>query len=114
MIVRSLHIARSVITAIGPHRSPLMRPHSRISSIWLVILLSLAESTGCETRSSGSGSATAVTDVSKPLAEAQSKASGSPIRFRDILKETKIDFVQVSGMTDQKLNPTANGSGVGI
>jgi hypothetical protein len=35
-------------------------------------------------------------------------------RFVDVLPESGIDFVHVSGMTAQKLFPTANGSGVAI
>ena len=39
---------------------------------------------------------------------------GTSIRFRDVAESAKIDFRQISGMTDQKLNPTANGSGAAI
>lgn len=36
----------------------------------------------------------------------------SPFRFAEISKEAGVDFVQFSGMTEQKQFPTANGSGV--
>ena len=38
----------------------------------------------------------------------------SPFKFTDITKESGIDFVHVSGMTEKKYFPTANGSGVAI
>lgn len=38
----------------------------------------------------------------------------SPFRFTDILPESGIDFVHVSGMTEAKHYPTANGSGAAI
>ena len=38
----------------------------------------------------------------------------SPIRFRDVAESAEIDFAQVSGMTPEKLSPTANGSGAAI
>ena len=37
-----------------------------------------------------------------------------PFHFTDILPESGVDFVNVSGMTADKLFPTANGSGVAI
>jgi enediyne biosynthesis protein E4 len=37
-----------------------------------------------------------------------------PFRFVDILAESGVDFVHVSGMTAAKLFPTANGSGVAV
>jgi enediyne biosynthesis protein E4 len=37
-----------------------------------------------------------------------------PFRFVDICSESGVDFVHVSGMTAEKLFPTANGSGVAI
>ena len=36
----------------------------------------------------------------------------SPFRFEDIAAEAGVDFVHVSGMTEEKYFPTANGSGV--
>lgn len=38
----------------------------------------------------------------------------SPFRFTEITKESGVDFVHVSGMTEQKYFPTANGSGVAM
>lgn len=38
----------------------------------------------------------------------------APIRFKEVAEASKIDFKQISGMTDEKLNPTANGSGAAI
>jgi hypothetical protein len=38
----------------------------------------------------------------------------SPFRFAEISREAGIDFVHVSGMTEEKLAPTANGSGVAL
>ena len=38
----------------------------------------------------------------------------SPFRFAEIAREAGIDFVHVSGMTEEKHFPTANGSGVAI
>jgi hypothetical protein len=38
----------------------------------------------------------------------------APFRFVDVLADSGIDFVHVSGMTSQKQFPTANGSGVAI
>jgi len=38
----------------------------------------------------------------------------SPFRFTNITEETGIDFVQYSGMTEEKHYPSANGSGVAI
>src|SRR5262249_36618611 len=37
-----------------------------------------------------------------------------PFRFADLLPESGVDFVHVSGMTPDKQFPTANGSGVAI
>src|SRR5437773_1045234 len=36
----------------------------------------------------------------------------SPFRFTEIARESGIDFVHFSGMTEAKHSPTANGSGV--
>jgi hypothetical protein len=38
----------------------------------------------------------------------------SPFRFAEVAKESGIDYVHFSGMTDEKHYPTANGSGVAI
>lgn len=38
----------------------------------------------------------------------------SPFRFTEVLKDSGIDFVHVSGMTPERYFPTANGSGVAI
>ena len=42
------------------------------------------------------------------------QTESSPFRFTEVAKEWGIDFVQFSGMTEQKYFPTANGSGLGI
>ncbi len=42
------------------------------------------------------------------------QTESSPFRFAEIAKEAGIDFVQFSGMTDEKHFPTANGSGVAV
>jgi len=42
------------------------------------------------------------------------EAAPGPFRFVDICPDSGVDFVHVSGMTPQKLSPTANGSGVAI
>jgi hypothetical protein len=44
----------------------------------------------------------------------QDNQEPSPFRFTDILKESGIDFVHVSGMTEERYFPTANGSGVAL
>jgi enediyne biosynthesis protein E4 len=41
-------------------------------------------------------------------------AEPGPFRFVDIQKESDVDFVNISGMTELKQFPTANGSGVAI
>jgi hypothetical protein len=41
-------------------------------------------------------------------------AEAGPFRFTDILPGSGVDFVHVSGMTPEKLLPTANGSGVAL
>ena len=42
------------------------------------------------------------------------RSRSSPFRFTEIAREAGIDFVHVSGMTEAKHFPTANGSGVAI
>ena len=54
-----------------------------------------------------------------PAAKAQRQplsltSDPSPFRFEDVRPTSGVDFVHVSGMTPQKLFPTANGSGVAI
>ena len=51
-----------------------------------------------------------------PLVGEETAAGGEPgpFRFVDICPESGVDFVHVSGMTPEKLFPTANGSGVAI
>lgn len=79
------------------------------------VVLILGVLSGC-----GSGNAAKVVSAPKvvkspkPSTTTLSQASESSIRFRDVLRESKIDFVQISGFTEQRLNPTANGSGVAI
>jgi len=75
----------------------------RLVSVALVIL-----ATGCGSPAPTAPSKTVTTPARSPVAEA------GPIRFRDAAEASKLDFVQISGMTDQKLNPTANGSGAAI
>jgi enediyne biosynthesis protein E4 len=60
--------------------------------------------------------------VAKPVASAPANvpppvrpvAESSPFRFEDVRPGSGVDFVHVSGMTAQKLFPTANGSGVAV
>ncbi|MFM7594007.1 MAG: FG-GAP repeat domain-containing protein, partial [Isosphaeraceae bacterium] len=60
--------------------------------------------------------------VGDRLSGVQSTVSGtprasqdpSPFKFTEITKEAGIDFVHVSGMTEKKYFPTANGSGVAL
>ena len=42
------------------------------------------------------------------------QTESSPFRFAEIARESGIDFVHFSGMTDEKHFPTANGSGVAV
>jgi enediyne biosynthesis protein E4 len=47
-------------------------------------------------------------------ASASIEAARGPFRFTDIRPDSGVDFVHVSGMTPEKLFPTANGSGVAV
>ncbi len=42
------------------------------------------------------------------------QTESSPFRFAEIAKEAGLDFVHISGMTEEKHFPTANGSGVAM
>jgi hypothetical protein len=55
-------------------------------------------------------------EAQPPVAEPETSDAGelSPFRFVDIAPESGVDFVHVSGMTMEKLFPTANGSGVAV
>ncbi|MDX2036618.1 MAG: CRTAC1 family protein [Isosphaeraceae bacterium] len=55
--------------------------------------------------------------VSKPAADPTPSPSGAeagPFRFTDVTAASGVDFVHVSGMTEEKLFPTANGSGIAL
>lgn len=54
------------------------------------------------------------TATSKKSTPRATKTVPSPFRFESIGKESGIDFVQVSGMDEQKFFPSANGSGAAI
>ena len=58
------------------------------------------------------------TDSEPHLANHESANGGTtdhgPLTFKDICPESGIDFVHISGMTPEKLFPTANGSGVAV
>ncbi len=57
----------------------------------------------------------AVAPTTEPPGEARAPGGEpGPFRFVDILPESGVDFVHVSGTTPNKLFPTANGSGVAI
>ena len=71
----------------------------------LVVLAPMLGLMGCGSR------APAVKDEAAVPAAAN---SATAIRFREVGESAKIDFRQISGMTDQKLNPTANGSGAAV
>ncbi len=87
----------------------------------LLILLS-----GCESRSAGTSTSRESGREQAPAKEVPvlPKATGfadptipqepSPFRFAEIAKDAGIDFVHVSGMTEERHFPTANGSGVAI
>ncbi|MGC8644579.1 MAG: hypothetical protein ACP5XB_32340, partial [Isosphaeraceae bacterium] len=50
-----------------------------------------------------------------PLRVAMSRQDqSSPFRFEEITVQTGVDFVHVSGVTEEKLFPSANGSGVAL
>ena len=54
-----------------------------------------------------------MTVVSAPVTLTKQTES-SPFRFAEVSRESGIDFVHFSGMTEDKYFPTANGSGVAI
>jgi len=54
-----------------------------------------------------------MTVVSAPVTLSKQTES-SPFRFAEVSRESGIDFVHFSGMTEDKYFPTANGSGVAI
>jgi len=54
-----------------------------------------------------------MTVVSAPVTLTKQTES-SPFRFAEVSRESGIDFVHFSGMTEDKCFPTANGSGVAI
>ncbi len=55
-----------------------------------------------------------MTNVSDQPITMSKQTEPSPFRFADIAKESGIDFVHFSGMTEDKHFPTANGSGVAM
>jgi hypothetical protein len=59
-------------------------------------------------------SPTAATAISKSFTQPKPPQEPSPFRFAEIASSAGIDFVHVSGMTDEKYFPTANGSGVAL
>lgn len=75
-----------------------------------VLTLGLVYLTGCDRATP----VAAPTGDSTSSRTAKAEAVVSPLRFRDIVKESKIDFIHHSGFTEQRLNPTANGSGVAV
>lgn len=52
--------------------------------------------------------------LEEPAALTTKQTETSPFRFREIAAEAGLDFVHVSGMTEVKHFPTANGSGVAL
>ncbi len=78
-----------------------------------LVLVAIA---GCDARVSSSTSGSAPPPAPPPPTPPTIEAAAAPdaIRFEDVARPWGIDFVHVSGMTPEKLNPSANGSGVAI
>ncbi len=83
----------------------------------ILLILAAIASVGCE-RTAPATSTVISDSATPPPRPVGSEKAGStqapPIRFRDAVATTGVDFVHVSGMNEAKLNPTANGSGVAI
>src|SRR5262249_8444388 len=99
-----------------PKRLPLRDPWP---SLWQVLPIFLAGVAvlGCEGRT-GTRQPAPATPAPKeaPASPAAAPAAGEPgpFRFTDILTGSGVDFVHTSGMTSEKLFPTANGSGLAL
>jgi hypothetical protein len=87
---------------------------------WLVAsALAASISSGCDTPKTPAKSIPIMSEsVANPVEPSRGETvlggEPGPFRFVDITPESGVDFVHVSGMTSEKLFPTANGSGVAI
>ncbi len=81
---------------------------------WSALVLCLIA--GCDRNAKLDGVAPRARPEAEGVSSGASKSPSvdSPIRFRDVRDASKIDFVHRSGFTEQRLNPTANGSGVAV
>jgi enediyne biosynthesis protein E4 len=81
----------------------------------IVVVGSILSGCGAE-KTPGQSSAIEPKSAATGLAQEEPVERGEPgpFRFVDIRPESGVDFVHVSGMTPEKLFPTANGSGVAI
>jgi hypothetical protein len=98
-------------------------PGGLCSALLGLLLLPLA---GCEQESEGTPSINTSAEKERPPIDlppltgaeggsgASTSAPPSVFRFADVAKESGVGFVHVSGMTDERHFPTANGSGVAI
>ena len=98
---------------------PFGRVRARLAGLALVAAVVLTACTPTPTPGLEStaiaGSADRPTAVPRPTSPARSApAAPSPLRFRDVTAEAKVDFVRVSGLDEKKFNPLAHGSGVAI
>jgi enediyne biosynthesis protein E4 len=86
-----------------------MSSPQRARRAWLLLApwLCLA---GCDSKKNSADVVSSRPSTATPAAA----NPGTAIRFRDVAESAKIDFRQISGMTPQKLNPTANGSGAAV
>ncbi len=90
-----------------------------LSSRFAAIALAAAVSSGCGRGISSQpsipvGPLPAATSAHPSPALTVAETAPGPFRFVDICPESGVDFVHVSGMTPEKLFPTANGSGVAL
>ena len=92
-----------------PSRIP--RPRSSLGSILLAISLTLP---GCGGSSGGTVPVPSVVLPPVKPVPVKPKTVPSPFRFEELDAASGIDFVQVSGMTEARHFPSANGSGVAI
>ena len=82
---------------------------------WAVAALVVTGLAGCDrSPAPSSGVATSPGGLAPERASLSGQRASSPFRFTEVAREAGIDFVHVSGMTEDRHFPTANGSGVAI
>ena len=91
--------------------SRISRPRSRLAAILLASLLALP---GCGGSNGGAVSPPKAAPSTVKAVAPKSKVVPSPFRFEQLDASSGIDFAQVSGMTEARHFPSANGSGAAI